>query len=213
MHTPIKNLLVALYITGCGAAQDDQESPKTVPVAAAVPVAAQESIETRRLSSLYVTSAADLPVCDKAQSGALAYVKAEEHFVTCDGGEWATVEIKGPQGEAGAPGKDGVAGADGKVLEIPPPELKANEWLETTSGLVWTKSGAQVTWELATIACVRDGWRFPTEDELRVAMAVGTLQVQGIWADSRRVNWFSQPELMMRVELTDKGLAYCVKTN
>ncbi len=205
MHTPIKNLLVALYITGCGAAQDDQESPKTVPVAAAVPVAAQESIETRRLSSLYVTSAADLPVCDKAQTGALAYVKAEEHFVTCDGGEWDTVEIKGPQG---APGKDGV---DGKVVEVAPPELKANEWLETASGLVWTRNGIFVTWELAQIACVRDGWRLPTEAEIRVAMAVGTLQVEGVWADSRRVNRFSQPDLMTDVELTDKGHPYCVK--
>jgi hypothetical protein len=74
---------------------------------------------------MLVDDASALPECVKEAEGWLVYVTADSQFLTCAGGEWAAVEIKGEKGDDGAPGlagakgekgvagTDGVAGADG----------------------------------------------------------------------------------------------------
>lgn len=237
----VLNLIVALYVTGCGA--EDQGQLATSQVGGKPPSQASQAESTDQkqvVTSLSVTDQKALPSCDTASEGQLAYVKAEKTFYACEGGSWGEIDVRGEKGDqgevgtkgdtgargvAGVQGADGKAGRDGQAgatgakgeVVIAPPEvpapLAANEWLETVSGLVWTKNTAPSTFDTATIACVRPGYRFPTEEELKLATAVGTLKAPGpyVWSDTGRQARPDAVGIMIDVAPTDKGLAYCVK--
>ena len=70
-------------------------------------------------STMFVTSQGNLPLCETAKEGQLAYVNDDKSFYSCSKLAWIKVEIKGDKGDpgsqgvAGTAGKDGVAGAVG----------------------------------------------------------------------------------------------------
>ncbi len=237
------NLIVALYVTGCGVAPEqepgtqapavglkpaDGEAVKPVPQVTAAPAeAAQDTPDAQKVSaspaaaprpliSLAVAEMKALPICDAYSEGELAYTKAEKAFYVCGEGSWAEIDVRGEKGDQGAAGAQGVAGVDGKVVTIPPTILDPNEWLEVNSGKVWTKTTLATTFTTAKIACERPGYRFPTEDELKVAVVTGSLKTPigylWVWAGTGRAADPNAEEIMVGMEPTDKGLAYCVKT-
>lgn len=230
------NLIVALYVTGCGVAPEqepgtqapavglkpaDGEAVKPVPQVTAVPAEAEPAPAAQApvkhsFISLAVAEMKALPICDAYSEGELAYTKAEKAFYVCGEGSWAEIDVRGEKGDQGAAGAQGVAGVDGKVVTIPPTILDPNEWLEVNSGKVWTKTTLATTFTTAKIACERPGYRFPTEDELKVAVVTGSLKTPigylWVWAGTGRAADPNAEEIMVGMEPTDKGLAYCVKT-
>lgn len=74
------------------------QNPPSVPVEPELPD--EEKIEDESSTSYLIGSAAELPKCNAARSGQLAYVKDEKQFYNCSGTEWATVEIQGTAGSA-----------------------------------------------------------------------------------------------------------------
>ncbi len=231
MKLKVLNLLIALYVTGCGAA-DDQTAPVAQPAPA---TAAQSPVSVEyptkpAFTSLAVADASGLPPCDGASEGFLAYVKADKTIQACSGGSWAQIDLRGSKGDPGANGLDGAQGASGKDGTDGKPgsdgkagetatvtqetvALAANEWVELASGLVWTKSPANVSFDLAKLACDSPGWRLPTETELKRAYALGTLTVSSVWSDSGRLSDPSAAEIMIDADSPYRtGKAYCVRT-
>jgi hypothetical protein len=116
------SLLTLAFLTACGSdsegpAADEAASlpaasePKPkAPTIKATPKAAakvEDTAEAKRPTSLYVASDADLPKCEGAGEGALAYVAAKSEFVACLKGVWTAVEVKGKDGKDGQNGQDG----------------------------------------------------------------------------------------------------------
>lgn len=238
----LMNLIVALYVTGCGAADQAAQKPqdgapavgeaRTTAQPVQAPLEAPPPVEEASPVSLTVADRAALPACTAAQDGALAYARAEKTFYVCGELAWAPIDLRGPQGPqgedgkngdagatgqdgaAGTSGKDGVAGKDGAkgetVTAAPPP---ANQFYESVSGKYWTKPAVEVLFALAQIAC-SDGWRLPTEMELKRAVAVGTLAFRGFsgfWADTGRAALANTgADIIGDMETTDKAYAYCV---
>lgn len=237
MQRKALNLLTALYITGCGAAEKAQDGagapspPAATTQATRTQPEASAPAEEAMPVTLAVADQKALPICDASHEDELAYVRAEKTFYVCGGLTWTAIDLRGPQG---APGQDGVAGADGKagdegpagkdgvtgasgkdgakgevVTAVPP---SANEFYESASGLYWTKTTVNVTFDLAQLACDRPGWRLPTEIEFKRAYALGTLLVSSVWADSGRLSDASAAEIMIDVDSPLRtGKAYCVK--
>lgn len=63
-----------------------------------------------------VATATDLPPCDTANKGKLIYLKDQAEFQTCDGSEWATINLKGEKGDPGEKGSTGDRGENGSVV-------------------------------------------------------------------------------------------------
>lgn len=211
------NLIFALYVTGCGAADD------TKPMAAA-PVTDQASARpdapgiTKRPSALAVADQKALPVCDASQEGALAYVKAEDEFYGCAAQSWVQIAVrgdKGPQGDAGQKGDtgaQGVAGTQGAPGKDGEP-VAPNTWYDTVSGQHWTTSDVQVAIDFAKTVCVGD-WRLPTEAGLTLGLARGLASDLGqahsrvIWADTSRASATTSAGVF---QSPAKASAYCIE--
>lgn len=222
------DLLIALYVTGCGAASDaNQPVPGTATAVAvstpspttavAVPVA-DPVTNQKQLISFAVDDQKSLPTCDGSSEAEIAYVTAEKTLYACSGGEWAKIDLTGPQGPQGEKGDEGQVVQASPVPSPTPVVLGANEFIDINTGIIWTKSVVQVLFDDAKKVCTSIGRRLPTESELSAAVVLGTIKslpVAGIfvWADTGREANPSAPGVMIDVEPTDKGFAYCVKDN
>jgi hypothetical protein len=184
------NLLIALYVTGCGAQEAAQtaSAPSTAP--ATVQTQPEPPLPAERPTALAAADKAGLPPCDAAHEGELAYVKAEKAFYGC-ASSWEVIDIKGENGKdgadghdgkdglAGTPGKDGVDGKDGQPVA-------GNIWLDQINGHLWTTSTEEVELHVAQGACTGK-WHMPTEDELVIAFARGLNEAKTlVWASTGR---------------------------
>lgn len=100
-------MLAFLLWAGCGSSGGNSVAPAPEAVI-------EEDMET---STLYVLEE-DMPACIPQYKRRLVYVSDTAEFRVCDGEEWSVVEIKGPQGEAGTPGTNGVDGANADIEYI-----------------------------------------------------------------------------------------------
>lgn len=115
-------IIAILALSSCGAqdssgggATTTQDTAKTI------------STTTQEMS-YYVDSVKDLKECDKEHLGALAYVKAQDHFLSCEESGWTEVTIKG---------KDGANGKDGKDAPI----VDASLWVNSVNGKTYKIMG------------------------------------------------------------------------
>jgi len=99
---------LVVLASACGSAGDDKATP------AQETIAPRSEPLTTQPTSLYVTTAADLPVCSPESQGHLVYIESEKSFRSCLANEWKPVDVKGAAGAQGAAGKDGEAGEAGK---------------------------------------------------------------------------------------------------
>jgi hypothetical protein len=96
MKLPIIATLTLLNLVNFGCGRQE-----VTPAGAATTAAPTSGLgNTNNDWSLMVATLAALPTCDAAGEGKLAFVKAEARFVTCTGGSWQTVEIKGKDGDS-----------------------------------------------------------------------------------------------------------------
>lgn len=217
------NLLIALYVTGCGAADDAQTTQHAAPIAVqatpAVPVteAAQTPVSEKAptkpvFTSLAVADASALPTCDSASEGFLAYVKADKTIQACEDGAWAVIDLRGPKGDQGEAGPAAIAAQ--AVQTDPVPSM--DQWLDPVTKRLWTTGVSEVAFSYAKTVCEGD-WRLPTEAELTLAIArgmadlgsdaMGRINSRVIWAESGRAtknitgNDFISPA---------KATAYCI---
>ena len=205
------DLLIALYVTGCGSASDATQ-PTGGP--AATPVASSEASPSQapgkspsHLQSFAVADQKALPPCDATSEAEIAYVRTEKTLYACEGGNWSQIDLASSETPSVASASETVEATPAAVVLAP------NEFIETTSGLVWTKSTVQVLFTDAKDVCSSVGRRLPTEKELVAAVVLGTIKTPGgwVWADTDKQARPDAPGVMIDVEPTDKGYAYCVK--
>lgn len=210
MQRKALNLLIALYITGCGAAEKARDGAGAPSPPSATAKATQAQPEASAPAeeaipvSLAVADQAALPACAEKTEGALAYVKAEHAFYGCAGKGWEAIDIKGKDGVDGKNGQDGAAGKDGADGEI----VTANQWYDQMTGQRWTTAAQEVTWVVAQTVCTAP-WRLPTEAELELAFARGmTVDHPSIWAASGRAgkagSGFNSPQRAVTNCVEDK---------
>ncbi len=205
------NLLVALYVTGCGAA-DDKAAPAPAaqrsPVAEQVPATVSETTPPPVLrTSFAVDDVTALPACDKASEGFLAYVKADKTIEACSDGEWSVIDLRAPQEDQGAAAPAAVAAE--AVQADPVPSM--NQWLDPVTKRLWTKGAGEVAFDYAKTVCEGD-WRLPTEAELTLALARGMADYSSgdlriVWADSGRA--IKNTDAVHPIS-PSKATAYCV---
>ena len=75
---------------------------------------ATEDARDGRPISYFFDAKEELPECDAAITGSLAYIKAESTFYHCTEGLWTLVDVTGPKGETGAKGDAGATGSAGQ---------------------------------------------------------------------------------------------------
>lgn len=127
--TRLSSLLVIATLSACGA--ESKSNPEATPdspadTAAEAPEPSVKLPTTVTLPSeapravsdapsaghaLYLADASKLPACDAAAEGRLVYLVASKEFQACAGGAWQVVDLRGPQGEAGKDGEDGLSNA------------------------------------------------------------------------------------------------------
>jgi hypothetical protein len=69
------------------------------------------------VDALAVASFGELPACNRARQGTLAYVQADKALYACLGGEWSAAGLDAQRGDTGATGETGETGAAGPVGE------------------------------------------------------------------------------------------------
>lgn len=63
-------------------------------------------------STMLIQAGAEIPPCDKDNK--LIYVQDEATFKVCMGGNWSNIDLRGPKGDAGVNGTNGV---DNKIIK------------------------------------------------------------------------------------------------
>lgn len=216
------DLLIALYVTGCGSASDANQTHAAGPTAA--PGAPGEIAPSQttgeppsHLQSFAVDDQKALPTCDATSEAEIAYVTADKDLVACQDGSWVKIDL-----EASEVSPVAEAAVTPEPSPSPTPvALAPNEFLEQESGLVWTKNPAPVVFDDAKAVCSSIDRRLPTEKEITAATVLGTLGKPalngiGAWADSGKEALIgggggTAAHVMIDVEPTDKGYVYCVK--
>lgn len=176
--------------------------------------------------SFAVADHKSLPSCDTSRDSQLAYVKAEKAFYVCELTQWGVIDIKGDAGAPGKDGKDGKDGVDGApgkdgqttvaaaaptVTKTPRP-LGPRDFVDSYTGLTWTKSPVSVRFDTAKLVC-SDTWRLPTEQELRLAIArnvVTSVPTGYVWASSGNMIRMLTPEQTIGAETTDVSGLLCI---
>ena len=85
-------------MTGCFGGDDSSDAP-------------DETLDDWNVH--FAATAADLPTCDDDTNGRLYYVEADNQFQVCKTSGWSIIDIRGADGQDGAPGADGADGQDG----------------------------------------------------------------------------------------------------
>jgi len=134
----IYTLILMTLITSCGA--EDQGS---------------EPAADSGQRSLYLNTEADLPQCNDESENWLAYIKADELFKACQGGQWVTVDVVGPKGEQGIAGEAGEPGTDAVASDI------GDQWTDPATGQIWTPLSTSETYDDAVALCASEGMILP----------------------------------------------------
>lgn len=129
-------IAITLLLTNCGS--DDSKPTKADEEVAISATPATPS------QTIALETNADLPACEKANKGQLAYVIDEETFYSCDE-SWAVIEVKGKNGKDGVDGQDGIS------------SNSSNLWHDQITGLDWVLGGPGTSW-MAEAACT-NGYR------------------------------------------------------
>lgn len=175
---PLALIALFLGLTGCGTAPDHQAT-------APAPVGSVESAPVEAVRSIALATLADLPACTEANDRALAYVMESRQFLTCQGGAWVEIDVRGADGKDGAAGKDGLDGNDGHDGRPVP----LNTWIDPITGRVWLIGGMGPY----DSACTAPGVRLPTSAEGFEAVEHGLFSAvppggfSAFWVDGRAV--------------------------
>ncbi len=227
----VLNLILALYITGCGAQEAADPQAQPLPLSGAVaaqPVASETAPKAQAdvqkdapetltpdepaLGSFLVATVPDLPSCDAKHNTALAYVKAEANFYVCDGATWGVIEIDGKDGSDGATGKDGQSiqgprgerGSDGLTVT-------GNMWLDPVEGIYWLIGAPSASYNVAKESCTR-GWRLPIYNEITVAQGRGLSTTSDVeaWTSDVGKSWNTFDQVY---RTPPKSRVYCVQNS
>ena len=123
ISTCIVNFSTILTLLACGTnsnQKSDELKPPVVEEAKAQIPSPQVGQGLPQISFL-IDDVSKLPTCDANRQGALAYVRANVKFMTCQSENWITIEIKGGQG---AKGEKGEPGAIAVATPTPTPEIE-----------------------------------------------------------------------------------------
>lgn len=172
MKCSLYTLVLIASITACGQAPQDPNAakandPTTDPGTIDYGPDTKEVItEYKRVGSqtaLALDSTKDLPECDLANDGQLAFIKPDNQFYTCDAVTkiWETIDLKGAQGQQGI---QGAAGKDGEVAVL-------NNWSDPITSLKWLIGGSANRTEAQSFCTAP--YRLPTESEAYIASQHG----------------------------------------
>jgi hypothetical protein len=104
--------LVLLTVVGCGS-DSKSDSNESGAKPAPTPTERPKVGTKEKPYSLAATTSDNLPDCATGLEGALAYTTVDKRFLTCTGGRWTNIEVKGAKGDKGEAGEKGETGAKG----------------------------------------------------------------------------------------------------
>lgn len=183
------NIAIALYITGCGV--DDSAATKNETPTTTVSAPNQTEPEGNEEISvapsqwpeaLLVSTKDELPACSTKNKRQLVYVQETEEFQSCNGKEWASVQIgsksvptaqaqkgdKGDKGDTGATGARGEAGSPGSQAYV-----SLYDWAHPLTGRLWFLAN-QFKLKDGAGACP-GGSSYPTAPDLADAVNAGLI--------------------------------------
>lgn len=152
--------ILVLFVSQCGSQPVDPELISTDP-----------SEVSPKPSSFLVESPQDLPSCQDANKGSLAYVQSEKKFYACADSVWTIIDIQGEKGDKGEDGQAGVSGATGETGAtgaIGSTGPKGDQGSPGAVGASWTHAVQSILEHLTPIrsaiidiecSTVNDNWR------------------------------------------------------
>ena len=156
----MKNILLALLMTSCGAQQgaNPNAEPSPSPAVDYQPSKKEVVVEYRKNGTVYavaLTDTKDMPACDKNNSKQLVYIKNQDKFYSCENEAWEALAVKGEKGDPGAP-----------ATPVP-----VNQWFDPITSKYWLIGGGAVYANVnSTFAQACTGsWRMPTTSEVQSA--------------------------------------------
>jgi hypothetical protein len=105
-------IVLATVATSCGKEEKSSMGGQSGTTSPGGENTNQGSDQGASAMTLAVT-AAEMPACTPENNNQLVYVKDSAKFMTCSGGAWADIAIKGEKGDAGAKGDPGAKGDKG----------------------------------------------------------------------------------------------------
>lgn len=149
----MRNLILALTLTSCGAANNQSEPSNT----------RGNTEEKGIVTALGVNLLSDRPACTASNNYQLVYVKEDKKFYNCQALVWENIDInpssvavKGEKGDAGLP-------------------APTNVWIDSVSGLQWLVGSSTNNYWFWNQSCV-NSWRKATITELVDANHRGLIQ-------------------------------------